>query len=148
MHFFLRERLYSIINQTFQDLELIILDDASTDQSLEILAEYKNHPKVKHFIENPVNSGSPFIQWKKGIELAQGEYIWIAESDDYADLRFLEEAVPIFMEHAETGIVCVHSTLVNDQGKIIGNTAERLKLKNSIVEKTEDILVIIDGKTF
>lgn len=37
---------------------------------------------------NDYNSGSPFKQWQKGIELARGKYIWIAESDDYADFSF------------------------------------------------------------
>ena len=87
---FLKERLDSIFNQTFQDFEVIVLDDASTDGSMIILNEYKNHPKVFQFIINKKNSGSPFKQWKKGMQLARGEYIWIAETDDYADENFLE----------------------------------------------------------
>jgi glycosyltransferase involved in cell wall biosynthesis len=88
---FLEQRLDSVFNQTFQDFEVILLDDASTDNSLNILDKYKEHPKVSHFIVNKRNSGGPFRQWKKGIELARGEYIWIAESDDYCKLDFLEK---------------------------------------------------------
>jgi glycosyltransferase involved in cell wall biosynthesis len=87
---YLRKRLDSIFNQTFQDFEVILLDDASTDNSIEILNEYRHHQKVSHFIINEINSGSTFKQWQKGIELAKGEYIWIAESDDWADIHFLE----------------------------------------------------------
>ena len=43
---------------------------------------------------NEVNSGSTFKQWNKGVRLARGEYVWIAESDDYADIRLLEKLVP------------------------------------------------------
>jgi hypothetical protein len=43
---------------------------------------------------NILNSGSPFKQWNKGVSVARGEYIWIAESDDYADKQFLEKLVP------------------------------------------------------
>jgi glycosyltransferase involved in cell wall biosynthesis len=93
---FLKKRLDSIFNQTYQDFEVILLDDASTDNSCDILNQFSNHEKVSHFIDNESNSGSPFNQWSKGIELAQGEYIWIAESDDYADLRFLEILLPKF----------------------------------------------------
>lgn len=88
---FLKERLESIFNQTFQDFEVLIFDDASTDGSLEILKKYQNHPKVTHFVVNKKNSGSPFKQWKKGLALAKSDYIWIAETDDYAELNFLEE---------------------------------------------------------
>ena len=92
---YLRQRLESIYNQTFQDFEVIILDDCSTDNSNKIIEEYRNKPQTSHIVYNEVNSGSPFKQWAKGFELAQGEYIWIAESDDWAEFNFLEEMVII-----------------------------------------------------
>lgn len=88
---FLRQRLDSIFNQTFQDFEVIILDDCSTDNSKEIIEEFRKHPQVSHIVFNETNSGSPFKQWAKGFDLAQGEYIWIAESDDWAEITFLEK---------------------------------------------------------
>ncbi len=90
---FLEQRLTSIYKQTYQNFEVIILDDASADSSLEILRVYKNHPKTSHFIINEKNTGSPFKQWKKGLELANGEFIWIAESDDSCELDFLEKQI-------------------------------------------------------
>ena len=89
---FLPKRMESILNQTFQDFELILLDDCSTDDSRPILSRYAGDPRVK--IEfNEVNSGSTFKQWNKGVRLAQGKYVWIAESDDYADEHLLEKLV-------------------------------------------------------
>jgi glycosyltransferase involved in cell wall biosynthesis len=90
---YLRDRLDSILAQTVQDMEVIILDDCSTDNSMEILAAYENHPKVQCVVRNTINSGSPFLQWQRGFDLAQGEYIWIAESDDVAEPTFLEESL-------------------------------------------------------
>ena len=90
---FLQQRIESVLNQTYQDFELIILDDCSTDHSKTIIESYRNHPKVSQIIYNQQNSGSVFKQWRKGIELAIGEYIWIAESDDYAAVDFLQETV-------------------------------------------------------
>lgn len=87
---YLKQRFDSIFNQTFQDFEVIILDDCSTDNSKEVIEEYRNRPQVSHIIYNETNSGSPFKQWAKGFELAKGEYIWIAESDDWAEVKFLE----------------------------------------------------------
>src|SRR5579864_2284139 len=89
---FLPERIESILRQTYQDFELILLDDRSTDDSRAILSQYGGDPRVT--IEfNDVNSGSTFKQWNKGVRLARGRYIWIAESDDYADDRLLERLV-------------------------------------------------------
>jgi glycosyltransferase involved in cell wall biosynthesis len=86
---FLKERIDSILNQTYQNFELILLDDCSTDNSVSILNTFKNHPKVSQLIINEENSGSPFKQWRKGIELAQYDWIWIAESDDVSHEEFL-----------------------------------------------------------
>ena len=86
---FLKQRIDSVLNQSLSVYEVIILDDCSTDKSLDVINEYINHPLVRHVIINEKNSGSPFLQWQKGIDLAKGDWIWIAESDDYADINFL-----------------------------------------------------------
>jgi len=91
---FLRKRIDSALQQTFQNFEMILLDDCSTDDSRSILSSYAADPRVT--IEfNDANSGSTFKQWNKGVRLARGEYVWIAESDDYADPRFLERLVAV-----------------------------------------------------
>lgn len=90
---YLRQRIESILGQTYQDFELILLDDYSTDGSRSVLDSYRDNQHVTHLIYDEANSGSAFHQWKKGIELAQGEWIWIAESDDYAEPTFLERMV-------------------------------------------------------
>ncbi|QLL56894.1 MULTISPECIES: glycosyltransferase family 2 protein [Empedobacter] len=90
---YLKERIDSVLNQTFQDFEVIILDDCSTDNSKEIIEAYRNHPKISHIVYNEKNSGSTFKQWKKGIELSKGEWIWIAESDDWCNSLFLETLI-------------------------------------------------------
>lgn len=88
---YLRQRIESVLSQTFQDFELILLDDCSTDGSCEIMENYRNDPHVRHIVFNDANGGSAFRQWKKGVDLAEGEWIWIAESDDWAEHVFLEE---------------------------------------------------------
>lgn len=91
---FLRKRIETILAQTHQDFELILLDDCSTDESRSILREYESDPRVRLEF-NEVNSGSTFKQWNKGVRLARGKYVWIAESDDYADERFLERLTAV-----------------------------------------------------
>lgn len=89
---FLRRRLDTVLQQSLQDFEVVILDDCSTDESRSILSEYAENPKIRIEL-NEKNSGSPFKQWNKGVRLSRGEYIWLAESDDYADARLLERLV-------------------------------------------------------
>jgi glycosyltransferase involved in cell wall biosynthesis len=89
---FLPKRMESIFAQRYQDFELILLDDCSTDESREILSRYAGDPRVR-IAFNEANSGSTFRQWNKGVGMARGQYVWIAESDDYADERLLERLV-------------------------------------------------------
>lgn len=96
---FLKNRLESIFNQTYENFEVILLDDYSTDSSWDILKSYANHPKVSHLERNNQNSGSPFGLWEKGFSLAKGEFIWIAESDDIATLDFLEGLINEFVSN-------------------------------------------------
>lgn len=126
---YLEKRLESIFNQTFKDFEVILLDDASTDNSLEILNKYAAHPKVSHFIKNKKNSGSPFKQWEKGIKLAKGDYIWIAESDDYCELNLLE--ILLSKIKPTTALAYSASINVNEMGEQMG----RNKNPDSLDEK-------------
>jgi glycosyltransferase involved in cell wall biosynthesis len=97
---YLRQRIDSILGQTYEDFELILLDDCSTDNSREILSSYAVHPRVR--IEfNAENSGTPFKQWNKGVRMAQGRYVWIAESDDFAESNFLERLVSVLQQQPE-----------------------------------------------
>lgn len=100
---YLKQRIDSILNQSFQDFELILLDDCSTDNSCDVLLSYKDHPKISHCLINETNSGSPFKQWNKGIELSAGEYVWIAESDDWAEPDFLKCLLDQIQRHENVG---------------------------------------------
>ncbi|WP_179018585.1 glycosyltransferase family 2 protein [Winogradskyella forsetii] len=111
---YLQDRLASIYNQTYQNFKVVILDDCSKDHSLTILDKYKNHPKTSHFIINKENSGSPFKQWQKGLELATGDFVWIAESDDYCDLNFLESQIQQ-INHQNLDIVVAETKTVHNK---------------------------------
>jgi glycosyltransferase involved in cell wall biosynthesis len=110
---FLKRRIQSVLNQTYQNFEVIILDDKSTDESREIIEGYRSHPKIIHIEYNEINSGSTFKQWQKGLDLAQGEWIWIAESDDIADPEFLDSLIKEIS--LNTAIVFCRSKLIDEE---------------------------------
>lgn len=123
---YLKKRIDSVLDQTFQDFEIIILDDYSTDNSKEIIETYRSNEKISHIIFNDVNSGSTFKQWKKGVELAKGEYIWIAESDDWAESTFLEKLMRVCINE--------HSFLAFTQSYIISENNDIIREYASILE--------------
>jgi len=114
---YLEERINSVLSQTFQNFEVIILDDCSSDGSRHIIEGYRNHPKVSSIIFNNENSGSPFIQWKKGIDRAKGDWIWIAESDDYCRETFLFELIQLISDDVD--MVTCQVNIINQQGEKI-----------------------------
>ncbi len=87
---FLRARLASIFTQTYPVLEIIVLDDGSTDDSIAVVrdtaAQWGRYVQI---VSNSTNSGSITRQWQRAAELARGDFLWIAEADDVAEPGFL-----------------------------------------------------------
>lgn len=87
---YLRKCMDSVVNQTLKDIEIICVDDGSTDKSLEILQEYKsNDPRIRVIVQK--NSGA-YVARNQGLNIAKGEYIGFIDTDDYIDLNTYEKA--------------------------------------------------------
>ena len=94
---YLARCLDSIINQTYQNTEIIVVNDGSTDNSLCIIQDYENKSnKIK--VLNKPNGGLESAR-NAGVKLSTGEYIWHVDSDDYADLLSLEKMVATAIEN-------------------------------------------------
>lgn len=126
---FLQKRLDSISNQTFKDWEIIIIDDCSTDDSASILENFqKSFPKkVVSFIKNDQNSGSGYKSWKKGIELCKTKYIWIAETDDFAENNFLEIQIKLLEKYPNAALTFCNSQYVDELGNFLYKSNNRTK---------------------
>ena len=94
---FLEKRINTILDQNYQNFEILILDDCSIDNSREIIINYtKKYPDKIKYIFNEHNSGNVFRQWRKGIEHTTGVLLWICESDDFSETDFLEKIIKHF----------------------------------------------------
>jgi glycosyltransferase involved in cell wall biosynthesis len=115
---YLKQRIDSVLKQTYQDFEIIIMDDCSPDNSRDIIAAYENHPKVTNILLNETNSGSTFKQWQKGINAAKGDYIWIAESDDWCEPTLLETLMDGLLADKSVGLAFCQSYYYYEPNKI------------------------------
>ncbi len=134
---YLPQRIESILAQTFQDFELLILDNASTDNSREVIESYTKHQNVRA-VFNAENNGSPFKQWNLGLSQAKGEYLWFAEADDYADHALLETLVDRLDRHPKVGFAVCQSWTVDQDGKPLGNYRDLLEQLNHSSHWRED----------
>ncbi len=87
---YLRRCLDCLVNQTLKDIEIILVDDCSTDGSLDILKEYVSKDERFKLITLSQNQGASFAR-NKGLEIATGEYLNFIDSDDTIDLNYYEE---------------------------------------------------------
>ena len=113
---YLKKCIDSILNQTFQDFEIIFIDDGSTDKSLKILEEYNNRDN-RFIILKQTHKGAGTAR-NKGIELARGKYVIFLDSDDYFEPTLLEELFH-YAEDNKTEITICSSRKVDDYGIII-----------------------------
>lgn len=86
---FLKECLNSIVNQSLEDIEIICVNDGSTDNSLEILNEYSLKDDRMKIISQ--KNGGHAVATNNGMAIAKGEYLYLMDSDDILELNALEE---------------------------------------------------------
>ncbi|WP_417589016.1 glycosyltransferase family 2 protein [Owenweeksia hongkongensis] len=137
---YLPQRIESVLAQTFTDFELIILDDKSPDNSREVINGYAGlNPNIKT-VFNTENTGSTFSQWNKGAEMATGEYLWFAESDDYCEPTLLEELVPLLNNNPDVGIAYAQTYLVNEESQIMNSYSKNLEFIYKTKEWEKDFV--------
>ena len=118
---YLDDRFRSILDQTYQDYELIFLDDASTDNSVNLVREqYGTH--IERIEVNAINSGNPFVQWNRGVRLSRGEYVWIAEADDSCTPDFLERMLLVMSQNTSIGLAYCNTTPIDGDGAVIDSS--------------------------
>lgn len=125
---YLPERVNSLYSQTLPVSEIIFLDDASTDGSLQLAQELMGRLRIKtKIIANQTNSSSPFAQWNSGVNLAANDLIWIAETDDRCDPALLERLYTRLI--ADDAVMSFsHSQLIDQYGQCFGSTLDYTNL--------------------
>jgi len=118
---YIKQRIESILDQTYDNIELVVIDDCSDDNSGLIIESLQSHYGFK-YIRNSKNSGTPFSAWDRILSIASGDYIWICESDDYAEPTFLEVAVEVISKTKQTALFYCDSWIVDEDGKNTGHT--------------------------
>ena len=122
---YVRSCLENILNQTYKNLEIIVVDDGSTDKSAEIAAQYP----VKVIREK--NSGSGAAR-NIGIDIAEGEYLHFMDVDDMINATFYEKLVFAMIE---TGVDVSCSEMINQRIKNQTHFFKKLKIYKSVAEK-------------
>jgi hypothetical protein len=114
---FLGEALDSLLAQTCTEWEAVVIDDASTDDTADVVARY--HDSRFRFVRHDVNRGH-IATFNEGIALARGEYFVILSADDRYHATFLERALACFDEHPDVHLVYTDTEMIDEHGCVVG----------------------------
>lgn len=131
---YLDERIRSILTQTFRDFELVVIDDASTDESLEVIQAFED-PRIRLHVR-PENSGKVYASWNEGLQYCSGDLVLFAGADDAAEHTMLEKLVAPFEADSALGFSHCRLVLIDAEGKVIST---QMGLPASAAFITEDL---------
>lgn len=130
---YLRQAMDSVLKQTFGDFELLVVDNASTDDTATVVSGYRN-PRVRYHC-NESNLGM-VGNWNKCLELARGEFIAILHDDDLWLPRFLEHMVAALDSNPEAGFAYCPCYFVDEVGTHIGEASRTFSTDCYIESRT------------
>ncbi len=116
---FLKEAVESILNQTYSDFEFIIINDASTDKTFNILSDFANKDSRIRVVHNETNIGLT-KSLNRGLAVAQATYVARMDADDVSLLYRLQEQFSYMESHPDVALVGSSATLINKDGQQIG----------------------------
>ncbi|MDO3385235.1 glycosyltransferase family 2 protein [Gilvimarinus sp. SDUM040013] len=109
----------SVVRQNFMDWQLVVVDDASADNTAEIINKYVSADSRISYIRLNENSGSPAIARNKGLEYARGEYIAFLDADDVWLTQKLQRQLQ-FIDERELDLCAAGVDLINAAGQVVG----------------------------
>jgi len=113
---FIEDAIRSVLLQSYKNWELIIVDDCSNDNSMQIINQYqKNDNRIRVYITDS-NSGCPAVPRNIAIKNSSGQYIAFLDSDDLWMPKKLEEQMKIFKSQRDVGVVFSNYELINEKG--------------------------------
>ena len=119
---YLDQRMESLLNQTYARIEIIVIDDCSTDGSLKVLEKYKKYTNIK-VIAKEKNSGYADTG-NMGVRLSNGEYIMFAECDDFSEPTHVEVLMERMLLNRSAGVCYCRSNMVDANGATYGSDFE------------------------
>lgn len=132
---FITESIDSIIRQTYKDWELIIVDDGSSDNSLEVINQYvQKHTNIKLFTHNNNKNKGLKETIKLGLENCSGKYIAFLESDDYWQDNYLSNKIDVFTQNPEVKLVFNNVNYFGDD-KLITKFKKNYKIRYKEIDE-------------
>ena len=132
---YLKESIDSALNQKYKDFELLIIDDGSSDNSLEIIESYSEEPRIRILTQE--NKGVIYTR-NRAINEAKGDYILQLDGDDKLGVDFLSESVPILEKESQVSIVYFGTEFIGEKSGVwnLGDYSLKKQLTTNLIVVT------------
>jgi len=135
-----KRAIESALSQTYKNIEIIIVDNKSSDNTWEVLKEYAGKDKRIKIFENERNLG-PVLNWKKCLEFSTGEYVKFIFSDDWIENNFIEKTF-LYLENNEVAFAYTPALIIDENGN------ENLVYKRYTIDTIFDSKQFLEGSIF
>ena len=139
---FIEKQIDSILNQTHANLELLVVDDGSSDRTVEIVKKYSNYDERVHLFPLEINQGL-VKNFERGLKLAKGEYILLADQDDIFHSDKIEKQLALLSKKTDLDMVISDLELIDERNNTMSasmwkfqgiNSSPRFPLKNLAID--------------
>jgi glycosyltransferase involved in cell wall biosynthesis len=128
---FLRQAIESVLNQTYRHMEIILIDDGSTDATPDIIYHYARDDSRIRFFSNEVNRRLIYTL-NRGVSIATGEFIMRADADDICDANRLEQQLNFMFRYPETDVCSAGCRYIDINGKVIHHMMPKTTLTKAL----------------
>ncbi|WPP42082.1 glycosyltransferase [Paenibacillus hunanensis] len=113
---YIEEAIDSVLKQTYSNLELIIIDDGSKDNSVQVARKF-NDSRITIITQENRGAHNTI---NRGLDIASGKYLTVLNSDDYYEKNRLEKCIQFLREHQDVHLVCSYIKVIDDKSKKLG----------------------------
>ena len=140
---FIAESIDSVLGQSYSHIELIVIDDGSSDGTSEVIRPYLD--RISYFRYD--NFGGPSRPRNIGISKAKGEFVALCDSDDVLEPNAIEDAVALFSDFPEINVSCADYRIINEHGAVINESAlaKHQDFRKDLVETPVPGVYLMDG---
>ena len=143
---YLNECLESLLNQTYRNIEVVCVDDCSTDNSCEILNEFASKDSRMHVFTHQINKHAGGAR-NTGLEHACGQYVWFIDSDDYIDLNAGSRLLELLKQNSKIDVLAFNAdafSIVNGKKQNVPGGIKRNWPCNEIIDLPKDVVRVPD----
>lgn len=139
--------LYSLLNQTYRDIHVVVSDNASTDKTREICERISDEDSRVHYVRQPINMG-PVENFKEVLNLSRGEYFMWLGHDDWLSETYIEHCVETLVDNPDVSLACGQALYYRGADEDFRGTAVQLTHESPKDRVTAYLESVSDNGTF